>query len=274
MQRTMQNAVGWRALMAGVRLIALFLLTIVGFVAGCGNQKAPVDRTGTNAVAKSFFRDSSWYFGRTVIDVDYEGGQLGTFPGDAALDFQGSDLASMPRIRWVIEENSLFAFRDYELIEGANPGMPEPGSLLGQPIAACEIEKHFDIRRAYTDSTGEELNVIEENDTDRPWYEREYMRVKWGANLLPGYYGQTSDLLAILGAFERQTAELFIQAGSDYEKDSLYAFDFVTQELPAPRAGGRSAHRPDCDLVPIELHRRPYVHDHRRVRPKQLSPCE
>ncbi len=173
--------------MARVRLIALFLLTIVGFVAGCGNQKAPVDRTGTNAVAKSFFRDSSWYFGRTV--VDYEGGQLGTFPGDAALDFQGSDLASMPRIRWVIEENSLFAFRDYELIEGANPGMPEPGSLLGQPIAAFEIEKHFDIRRAYTDSTGEELNVIEENDTDRPWYEREYMRVKWGANLLPGYYG-------------------------------------------------------------------------------------
>ena len=254
--------------MARARFIALLLLTIVGFVAGCGKEQAPVDRVGTNAVAKSFFQDSSWYFGRTVIDVDYEGGQLGTFPGDAALDFQGSDLASMPRIRWVIEENSLLAFRDYELVEGANPGMPEPGSLLGQPIAAFEIEKHFDIRRAYTDSTGEELNIIEENDTDRPWYERDYMRVNWGANLLPGYYGQTSDLLAILGLFERQSAELFIQVGSDfpeswqprfhfmpcdtmaddgeactvherpwaadYDFDTLYAFDFVTQELLAP----------------------------------------
>jgi hypothetical protein len=170
--------------MARVRLIALFLLTIVGFVAGCGNQKAPVDRTGTNAVVKSFFRDSSWYFGRTVIDVDYEGEQLGTFPGDAALDFQGSDLASMPRIRWVIEENSLFAFLDYELIE--------------------------------------------ENDTDRPWYEREYMRVKrGGGNLLPGYDGQTSDLLAILGAFERQTAELFIQAGSDFPESWQPRFHFM-----------------------------------------------
>ncbi|MBW1831439.1 MAG: hypothetical protein JRJ10_07040 [Deltaproteobacteria bacterium] len=103
--------------MAHARFIALLLLTIVGLVAGCGKEQAPVDRVGTNAVAKSFFQDSSWYFGRTVIDVDYEGGQLGTFPGDAALDFQGSDLASMPRIRWVIEEDSLLAFRDYELVE-------------------------------------------------------------------------------------------------------------------------------------------------------------
>ncbi len=254
--------------MARVGFIALLFLAIVGFVAGCGQEKAPVDRTGTNAVAKSFFVGSSWYFGRTVIDVDYEGGQLGTFPGDAALDFQGSDLAAMPRIRWVIEENKLLAFRDYELIEGANPGMPQPGSFLGQPVAAFVIEKHFDIRRAYTDSTGEELNIIEENDTDRPWYEREYMRVNWATNLLPGYYGQTSDLLAILGLFERQSAELFIQTGSDFPEswqprfhfmpcdgmedaaetcteherpwasdygiDDLYAFDFVTQELLAP----------------------------------------
>ena len=128
MKRTIANADRWRALLARVGLFALLLLTILGLVAGCGTQQAPVDRTGSNAVAKSFFQDSSWYFGRTVVDVDYEGGQLGTFPGDAALDFQGSALASMPRVRWVIEENSLFAFRDYELIEGANSDMPEPPS--------------------------------------------------------------------------------------------------------------------------------------------------
>ncbi len=254
--------------MARAGRVALVILAIASFVSGCGKENPPVDRTGTNAVAKSFFRGSSWYFGRTVIDVDYEGGQLSTFPGDAALDFQGSDLAAMPRIRWVIEEKTLLAFRDYELLEGANPGMPEPGDFIGQPVAAFEIEKHFDIRRAYTDSTGEELNIIEENDTDRPWYEREYMRVNWATNILPGYYGQTSDLFAILGFFERQSAELFIQTGSDfpeswqprfhfmpcdgldddaeectederpwaadYDAEDLYAFDFVTQELLAP----------------------------------------
>ena len=256
--------------MARVRPFAVLFLTIASFAAGCGTQQAPVDRTGTNAVAKSYFRDASWYFARTVVDVDYEGGHLGTFPGDAAYDFQGSDLASMPRIRWVIEEDSLIAFRDYELIEGANSEMPEPGDFLGQPVAAFEIEKHFDIRRAYSDSTGEEQNIIVENDTDRPWYEREYMRVNWATNLLPGYYGQTKDLNAILGFFERQSADVFIQTGSDfpeswqprfhfmpcdgledehdactddertwaadYEVDELYAFDFVTQELLAPEA--------------------------------------
>ncbi len=253
--------------MARARLIAILLLGMVG-LAGCGKEQPPVDRVGTNAVSKAFFQDSSWYFGRTVIDVDYEGGQLGTFPGDAALDFQGSDLASIPRVRWVIEEKTLYAFRDYELIEGANPDMPEPGEFLGQPVAAFEIEKHFDIRRAYTDNTGEELNILEENDTDRPWYEREFMRVNWATNILPGYYGQVAELNAILGAFARQPAELFIQAGSDfpeswrprfhfmpcdgidddseacteqdrawaadYDADELYAFDFVTQEILTP----------------------------------------
>ncbi|MCZ6807668.1 MAG: hypothetical protein O7F08_11990, partial [Deltaproteobacteria bacterium] len=245
----------------------MLFLTLVSSAAGCGKQKAPVDRVGTNAVKKSFFENSSWYFSRTVIDVDYEGGQLGSFPGDTAIDFQGSDLASMPRIRWVIEEKTLLAFRDYELLEGANPGSPEPGTILGQPVAAFEIEKHFDIRRAYEDSTGEELNIIEENDTDRPWYEREFMRVNWADNILPGYYGQVSELNEILGIFERQSANLFIQAesefpdswqlrfhfmpcdgledeseecgeherpwASDYPKEELYAFDFVTQELLA-----------------------------------------
>lgn len=256
--------------MARARSFAVVLLTIISFCVGCAKQQPPVDRVGTNAVAKSHFEDASWYFGRTVIDVDYEGGRLSTFPGDAALDFQGSDLASMPRIRWVIEEDSLLAFRDYELVEGANPDASEPGEFLGQPVAAFEVEKHFDIRRAYDDATGEELNVIEENDTDRPWYEREYMRVNWATNLLPGYYGQTSDLFAVLGFFERQSADLFIQSGSDfpeswqprfhvmacdgvgderetctederpwaedYSADELYAFDFVTQELLAPES--------------------------------------
>jgi hypothetical protein len=61
----------------------------------------------------------------------------------------------------------------------------------------------LDIRRAYYDSTDEEQNIIEESDTDRPWYEREYMRVNWATSLLTVYYGQTKDLNAILALLER-----------------------------------------------------------------------
>ncbi len=253
--------------MFSLKWSCLVVALVVAQTLGCADQKSAIDRVGVNAVKKSFFEDS-WYFARTVIDVDYEGGGLGTFPGDAAIDFQGSDLTSMPRIQWVIDEDTLYAYRDYELLEGGNPGSPEPGTILGHPVAAFEVEKHFDIVRAYNPATGEERNVIEENDTDRPWYEREYMRVDWAKNVLPGYYGQTGDLYDILGIFERQPAELFVQAESefpeswqprfhfmqcdgqadeaetcseherpwaaDYEKEQLYAFDFVTQELLSP----------------------------------------
>lgn len=248
------------------------LLVVLGAL-GTANLQAcsdtpPINRVGTNVVDKGVF-EGSWYFSRTVVGVDYEGGGLGTFPGDAAIDYAGGDLAAMPRIRWVIDESLLVAYRDYELIEGGNPGSgPDAEVDFGQPVAAYRIEKHFDIRRAYNPSTGEEQNVIEENDTDRPWNERQYMRVDWSKNLLSGYYGQSASLYELLGLYERQPADLFVQAGSrfpdaflprfstmpcdgrdddsedctdehrphadDYAAGQLYHFSFVTQDLLSP----------------------------------------
>ena len=46
------------------------------------------------------------------------------------------------------------------------------------------ITSHFDISRDYNPQTGEELNIIVENTTDRPWYQREYFRVDWSKNLV------------------------------------------------------------------------------------------
>src|SRR5690242_11036143 len=185
-----------------------FVLAVVAL--GCGEQEPAINRVGVNVVEKSLF-EGSWYMARTVIDVDYEGSALGTFPGDAASD-SAQTFTAMPRIRWVIDKNYLFAYRDYELTQGGDgqskaPGAPlqsdKPGDVMGQPVATFKIEKHFDIRRDYNPATGEELNVIVENDTDRKWYERQYMRVDWSKNLLPGYYGQTFDLNELLGSWKR-----------------------------------------------------------------------
>ncbi|MCB9659532.1 MAG: hypothetical protein H6726_17940 [Sandaracinaceae bacterium] len=251
------------------RLLAVLITLSASALAllGCGDTR-PINRVGTNVTDKSAF-EGSWYFSRTVVGVDYEGGGLGTFPGDAAIDYVGSDLAALPRIRWVIDEDLLVAYRDYELLEGGNPSTgPDAEVDFGQPVAAYAIEKHFDIRRAYNPNTGEQLNVIEENDTDRPWNERQYMRVDWSKNLLSGYYGQSASLYELLGLFERQPADLFVQAGSrfpdaflpqyavmpcdgsadedddctdehrphadDYAEGQLYHFSFVTQDLLAP----------------------------------------
>ena len=56
------------------------------------------------------------------------------------------------------------------------------GKPNGTVIAAYKILSHFDIRRSYNPVTGEDLNINEENTTDRPWYQRDYMRVDWSTN--------------------------------------------------------------------------------------------
>ncbi|HET8939737.1 MAG TPA: hypothetical protein VFN67_40135 [Polyangiales bacterium] len=259
------------------------------FALACGSEDPPIDRVGVNVVEKALFQ-GSWYMSRTVIDVDYEAGGLGTFPGDAASD-QAMDFTAIPRIRWVIDEDTLFAYRDYPLVPGgdgddksdvarrtaaaksdADPSKSasdtDKKDLSSLPVAAYKIEKHFDIRRAYEPSTGEERNVVEENAEDKPWYGRKYMRVDWSKNLLPGYFGQTQDLNELLGMYKRESTSLYVQDSSqfpasykprfdrmrcdgledkadscttqerdlaaDYAKDELYHMSFVSQEVLSP----------------------------------------
>jgi hypothetical protein len=239
-------------------------------LASCGEEQPAINRVGVNVVEKALFQ-GSWYMARTVIDVDYEGSALGTFPGDAASD-AAQTFTALPRIRWSIDEDHLVAYRDYELTQGGDGDDKGPSEeqleVWGQPVAMYAIEKHFDIRRAYNPATGEEKNVIEENDTDRHWYEREFMRVDWSKNLLPGFYGQTYNLNELLGFWVREPTDLYVQDASafpdawqprfdrmqcdgsedesdacsaeerdfadDYEQDELYHMSFVSQELLSP----------------------------------------
>jgi len=243
-----------------VLVTTLFALTALG----CSKQ-APVNQVGVNVVDKSLFT-GSWYYSRTVIDVDYEASGFGTYPGDTAIDFAGGGFTTFPRIRWVIDEDTLYAYRDYELIEGSNPEHPAAGEHLGHPVAAFGIESQFDIIRSYNPTTGEQVNTVVENDTDRRWYERDYMRVDWSKNMLPGYYGQIANLYEVLGLYNNEPADLYIQQQSefpdswqprfdflsctgvddtdcpegerdyaeDYNQGELYHFSFVTQELLSP----------------------------------------
>jgi hypothetical protein len=238
--------------------------------AACGKDEPAVNRVGVNVVEKAVFQDS-WYMSRTVVDVDYEAAGLGTFPGDIASD-AAMDFTALPRIRWVIDEHSLYAYRDYELVRGgdgdskAAPGAENGKPASSLPVAAYKIEKHFDIRRSYNASTGEERNILEENDLDKPWYAREFMRVDWSKNLLPGYFGQTQNLSELLGNWKREPTDLYVQDSSkfpasyqpqfqrmrcksmsdttcpeqerdlaaDYAKDELYHMTFVSQEILSP----------------------------------------
>ena len=73
------------------------------------------------------------------------------------------------------------------------PGVFEfPGKPTGTIIAAWRIDRHFDVRRDYNPQTGEESNVIVENDTDRPWQQRQFMRIDWSENKAQSTSGDTA----------------------------------------------------------------------------------
>ena len=249
-------------------LVALALFgAFVSNGIGCAGEQPPVNRVGVNVVEKSLFT-GSWYMSSVVIDTEHEGASMGTYPGDAATDFNGSGYTTIPRVRWVIDEDFLYAYRDYEVISGVDGAPREPGEHLGHPVAAFPIESHFDIKRAYNAVTGEEQNVIYEDTADRRWYERRFMRVDWSNNALSRYYGQIHDLYALLGIYKREASTLYVQDASafpdnwrpqfhfmscngaddtsegctpndrdwasDYDKDELFSFSFVTQDVLSP----------------------------------------
>jgi len=131
-------------------------------------------------LAKDFFvgdlsttsDDPEFYSAATVIDVPYGADQGFVFPGL---------VGGMQIIKWEISEKFLHARMTYESIDGID-GHGSATANNGEVVASYSITKHFDIRRDYNPNTGEEYNVIEENTTDRAWYQREYFRVDWSNN--------------------------------------------------------------------------------------------
>ncbi len=156
---------------------SLIIILALGFVWGCAEERPPIDRVQPNALNKSMF-DGEFYYGRTVVDVPAANGF--TFVGH-------TDHSGLAKITWDIQEDVLYARRSIELIKGADGKNQDPTGYEGEVIAAFKIEKHFDIVNAYNPTTGEQLNILEENTSDRPWYQREFVRVDWSQNKVTNY---------------------------------------------------------------------------------------
>jgi hypothetical protein len=156
----------------------------------CAQDIPDIDRTQPRAVRKSIFRmnneDGSlrrWYFLSTVTDVPF--GSAATFVGEQT---------EAELIHWDITEKFLYAYRAYEHVKGSEQGQQREntGGYRGAAVAAYPIESHFDINRAFNPATGEQSNVIVENTSDRPWYQREYMRIDFSKNHITDFRFVTS----------------------------------------------------------------------------------
>ncbi len=243
----------------GLALAALLATGVVtAAVPGCGDPQAPVNRVQPYALEKSMFA-GEWYMQQTVIDTPYSVGF--TFVGE-----QGE----LERIRWEIQEDYLIARRSYEFIAGSEPTGINGTTEAGAAIAMYRISSHFDVRRQYNPVTGEELNVIEENTTDRPWYERRFMRVDWSTNLVA-----ETDLFALHRIIDGVSAEpvaYYVQDPEDpnaprFERDATNAvnyIDIVNQLFVRPE----SVHFEGFGDIPVCFL---YYHDHLDCTASQIT---
>ncbi len=189
-------------------LYSLGCILLAALVASCAKERPAIDRVQPNVLAKSTLA-GEWYYQRTVVDMP--AGENFTFVG-------ATDLGGLSRVRWEIQENMLYARRSTESVVGTDLKKEQGERYLGEVVAAFPIQKHFDISNAYNTTTGEKINVIEENDRDRPWHEREYVRVDWSVNRVQNY-----DL--------------------DFERASVEAVPYYVQEID-PATGERHKDAP------------------------------
>lgn len=163
---------------------ASLLVAVAVVVSGCSTPEL-IDRTMPNYVKKSDLLTGSWYIKESVIEV----------PKTSSASTIGYG-GNLEKVRWEIHEDLLVGYRTYEFIPGLDPNIDPVKSKIGKvvfrdgraykgsPVFAYAIKSHFDRQRGYNAATGELTNVLAEDSSDRPWYEREFMRIDWSHNAI------------------------------------------------------------------------------------------
>lgn len=222
-------------------LFVIAILAALGVIAGCAEERDPINRVQPNALPKSFFvgenflgtdDDPEFWTQATLIDVGYGGSQDGLFTSTYAQP--------VGRIKFTIQEEYLIARLTYERIKGSDHKGMGPKSNDGIVVAAFKILSHFDIKREYSSTTGEEYNVIAENTSDRPWYEREYMRVDFSKNLNTDNYDfDTLSMVGIYGGIEYEALAYEVKDPTDpdyshFDLENGY-FDVTNKAFAKPQ---------------------------------------
>jgi hypothetical protein len=180
--------------MRSIHLLAA-TVAVVGTIGttGCSYRNEDINRVVDPYWSKEYFTaNQEWYLRSTVVDAPPEHGWISIADGDWLM---------LEKVRWEVTQNDLIAWRTYSAAPGAeNENVAGAGELYkGQAVAMFAITDHFDIRREFDPTTGEESNVVSEN-RDRLWYDRAFIRVDWSNNKVstfkyhmgldePGYCG-------------------------------------------------------------------------------------
>lgn len=163
-----------------MRNLSLLAALVVALGASCTYRNEDVNRVVDPYWPKDYFTaDDEWYLRSTVVDAPPEHGWISIADGDWLM---------LEKIRWEITQGDLIGWRTYSITPGSeNEQLPGAEELYrGQPVAIFAITDHFDIRREFDPTSGEQANVISEN-RDRLWFDRAFMRVDWTNNKVPTF---------------------------------------------------------------------------------------
>ncbi len=220
----------------------LLLLIAAVLFGACAEERDPIDRVQPYALPKTFFigedfnsaeDDPEFWSQNSMVDVGYGAAQSGLFTSTYAQP--------MSRLKWQITEDLLIARASYERInysdgKGYVTGFETQDGVI---VAVFPIVSHFDIVNSYNPTTGEKLNVIEENTYDRPWYEREYVRVDWSKNMNTDSYDfDTLSLIGVYGGLIYEPLSYYVEDPNDedapyFDLEGGY-FDVTTKAFAKP----------------------------------------
>ena len=230
--------------------------------ASCATDIGLIDRTQHDKLEKSLFA-GVWYLNQTIVDTPYNAGF--TFVGEMNFGATG-------KVIFDIQEDLLIVYPVNEYVEGAEKGfradqifkywdaectsedsedfqcldgVDNLGMLdkkccfvemyLGQPVSAFEIVSHFDVQRQYNAQTGEQTNVLEENTTDRKWWQRDYIRVNWSVN-------KVNDFTFLARITEQKGIDYYVQSHETGNPDvptlTTEYIDVVTKSWGYPESTG------------------------------------
>lgn len=251
------------------RLRTLGLAVAAMLVAACNQSPALIDRTEPNEIKKTDLLSGTWYVQSTIVDV----------PPTSPLAVVGYPSA-LEKVRFEIQEDYLVAYRTYEWVPGTDPTVDQQRSILGNtvtldgqpyrgaPVAAWTIVKHFDRQRQYNAATGEQTNILVEDTQDRPWYEREFIRVNWATNSIVNFldmYPSGATLVRWIAPENDNTEDdaFFTEYVEKNGKKELAYFDFTLRAIFDPPTFyypgyGRIPYcwlnpRMDCESAEIEI---------------------
>jgi hypothetical protein len=143
---------------------------LISLLPSCAEEVKDVNRVQPHYFKKAML-DGEWYYRQTIVDV----------PPDVGIGFVGLE-GKVEKVKFEFYGDALHARRTHEGIRGLDEDETRPGATFeGDTILRVSGVEHFDIVRDYNSANGTQSNVLNEDSSLRPWFERDFFRADWSS---------------------------------------------------------------------------------------------